>query len=109
MSKQAFFPAAVVLAVVALVAHSVASRLTYEAMYRKAALVAVARQQHITYAPDDRQLGLNSRERVFRTVGLAASLLAVVCMVTAMRRREPGWYLFLALLVCFALAAPLLL
>lgn len=109
MNKQTFFLVAVLLAFIGLIAHSVARRSTAEAMQRKTVRMVVARQQHIAYTPDPRSLQLSSRGRVLTSAGLVSTLLSVICMITALVRREPGWYLFLALLLFFDLAAPMLL
>jgi hypothetical protein len=109
MSKRTFFLGALLLAIAALITHSVARGLLVEYMHRKAEGISQAVKQHTTYVSDPRVLQLSRGWNVLTTIGIVLTVLSVVCTVTALVRREPGWYLILTLLLFFDLAAPMLL
>jgi len=109
MNKRAFFPVAVLLALVALITHSVARGFLEDAMHRKAARIAQAQRQQTAYTPDSQALQSSRRYDILTTVGVVLTALSVVCMVTAMVRHEKGWYLILILLLFFDVVAPMLL
>ena len=109
MNKRAFFLGAVLLALIALITHSVARGLLEDAMHRKAAGIAQAQKQQTAYTPDAQALQSSRRYNILTAVGVVLTALSVVCMVTAIVRHEKGWYLILILLLFFDVAAPMLL
>ncbi len=97
------------LALIALITHSVARGFLEDAMHRKAARIEQAQKQQIAYMPD-LQAARSSRSYIVLTiVGVVLTVLSVTCMVTALVRHERGWYLILILLLFFDIAAPMLL
>jgi multisubunit Na+/H+ antiporter MnhG subunit len=109
MNKRSFFLAAVLLALIALITHSVARHFLEDSMHRKAARIAQAQRQQAAYTPDLQALQSSRRYDILTTVGVVFTALSVVCMVTAMVRHEKGWYLILILLLFFDVVAPMLL
>jgi hypothetical protein len=108
------------LALVAFGTHAAARNFLMDAMHRKAGNIEQAvhqkaegneqaQNQAITYKPDSQTLASTRNSNVLTTVGIVLTALSVVCMVTALMRREPGWYLLLILLLVFDLGAPMLL
>ena len=109
MNTRAFFLGAVLLAMIALLTHSVARGFLVDATRRKAARLEQAQKQQIAYAPDPQALQSSRNYHLLTTVGVALTALALVCMVVAWMRREPGWYLLLILLLFFDIMAAMLL
>jgi uncharacterized membrane protein YhaH (DUF805 family) len=109
MNRHAFFIAAVLLALVAFVTHSVARGFLTDAMHRKAERYEQVQKQHIAYTPDPQALQSDRSYNVLTIVGVVLTALSLVCMVAALMRRERGWYLVLILLLGFDLVLPMLL
>ena len=97
------------LAVIALITHSVARGFLDDAMHRKAARIEQAQKQQIAYTPDLQAVQSSRSYSVFTIVGVVLTVLSLVCMVTALVRHERGWYLILILLLFFDIMAPMLL
>ena len=109
MKKRTFFVAAALLAFIALITHSVARGFLEDAMHRKAAGIAAAQSQRTVYRPDTQALQSSRAYHALTIVGVVLTALSMVCMVAALMRREPGWYLILILLLLFDIAVPMLL
>jgi len=109
MNKGAFFWGALWLVIAALITHAVARRYLEEAMHRKAARISQAAIQQRPYVADPLAVQASRTWSVLTTAGIALTALSFVCMITALVRREPGWYLILLLLLVFAIGAPMLL
>ena len=109
MNKRTFFIGAILLALIALITHSVARSFLEDAMHRKAAAIAAAQSQRTVYNPDIQAVQSSRVYNTLTTVGVVLTSLSVVCMVTALLRREPGWYLILILLLFCDIAVPMLL
>lgn len=109
MNKHIFFPVAQLLVVAALLTHSVARVFLEEAMHRKGARISEAVQKHTQYVADPLAAQASHVWKVLTAIGVAVTVMSVACAVAARLRQERGWYLFWALLLVFAVAAPLLL
>ncbi len=109
MNKSTFYPAAVILALVALVAHCVARSFLEDYMHRTASRLAQTQKQQIAYTPDPQALKSSRDYSALTRIGVVLTVLSVVCMVTAMFRHERGWYLILILVLFFDVVAPMLL
>lgn len=80
-----------------------------DAMHRKAKRLEQIQKQHIAYTPDSQALQSSRSYSVLTAVGVVLTALSLVCMVTALVRREHGWYLILFLLLVFDFVLPMLL
>ena len=109
MNKSAFFLAAVILVLAALVTHSVARSFLEDSMHRKAARIAQTQKQQIAYTPDPQALQSSKNYSTLTCIGVALTVLSVLGMFTAMFRHERGWYLILILILFFDVVAPMLL
>src|SRR5215469_9248998 len=110
MRKQhAFFSGAILLVIAALFTHSVARGFLEEAIHRRAARVTEVSKQHTAYVPDPLATQASHKWNVLTGIGIALTALSVICMVTALARHEPGWYLILLLLLFSACVLPMLL
>lgn len=109
MNKPAFFLCALVLAISALVIHFKARGFLAEASHRKAARISESSQQHKPYVADPLASQASHDRKTLTTIGIVLTALSIVCMLMASLRREPGWYLFLLMLVIFAIMTPMLL
>jgi hypothetical protein len=109
MNKRKFFVGAALLALIALITQSVARGFLEDAMHRTAAAIAAARSERTVYRPDIRALQSSRVYNTLTIVGVVLTSFSVVCMVTALLRREPGYYLILILLLFFDIAVPMLL
>lgn len=109
MNKRAFFWGAFWLVIAALITHAIARSFLEEYMHRKAARLSEASAQHRPYVADPLATQASHAYGVLTTTGIVLTVLSAVCMVTALVRREPGWYLVLVMLQVFAIGAALLL
>lgn len=109
MNKNPLFQMAVILALIAMITHSIARGFLKDAMHHKAALMRQALKQQTAYAPDAQAFQSDRSYNVLTIVGVVLTVLSLVCMVTALARREHGWYLILILLLFGDLIAPMLL
>jgi ABC-type Fe3+ transport system permease subunit len=109
MNRHAFFRGAILLALVAFITHLVARGFLVDAMHRKGERLEWVQKQHIAYTPDPQALRSSRSYNILTTVGVLITALSLVCMGTAMVRRENGWYLILILLLFFDVALPMLL
>jgi len=109
MNKRAFFFGALAFVIAALVTHAVARSFLEEYMHRKAARISEASAQHTPYVADSLATQTGHAYHVLTIIGVVLTALSVICMVTALVRREPGWYLILAMLQVFAVVAAMLL
>ncbi len=109
MNKRVFFKGAMLLAVVALVSHSVSRGFLEDYMHRTGDGIEQAQKQHIAYLPDPQVLRSARTYDVLTAIGVGLTALSFVFMITALIRREPGWYLILSLLLLFDLGAAILL
>ena len=78
-------------------------------MHRKAARIEQAQKQQAAYTPDSQALQSSRNYNILTVVGVVLTALSLMCMVTALVRREKGWYLILTLLLFFDIMAPMLL
>jgi heme exporter protein D len=85
MNKHTFFLGAVLLALIALITHSVARGFLEDAMHRKAARIAQAQKQQTDYTPDSRALQSSRRYNILTIVGVVLTASSAVSMVA-----EPG-------------------
>jgi hypothetical protein len=97
------------LALIALITHSVARGFLEDAMHREGARIHQIFMQHITQPPDSQELQSSRMYNVLTIVGVVLTVLSVVCAVTASVRREQGWYLILMLVWLGDIVAPMLL
>lgn len=97
------------LALIALITHSVARGFLEDSIHRKVAGIVQAQKQQAAYKPDLQAVQSSRNYRVLTIVGVVLTVLAVACMVTALVRHERGWYLILILLLFFDILAPMLL
>ena len=109
MNKRAFYLGALLLAIVALITQSIARSFLEESMHRNAERASQAMKQQVPYARDPVAVQLSHTYDVLTLIGIALTGLSVVCMVTSLVRREPGWNLILAMLQVFAIVAAMLL
>ena len=109
MNKRAFFWGALWLVIAALITHAVGRSFLHEAMHRKASRISQAAKQQAPYVADPLAVQASHKWNVLTTTGILLTALSMVCMATALMRREPGWYLILLLLMVFAIGAPMLL
>jgi hypothetical protein len=109
MNKPAFFLAAMLLAIAALVTQGVARSYVDEAMHRKAARLNEAVKQQTAFAADPQGVQASQKSKALTTTGIVFTVLSVACMITARIRREPGWYFILLLLLVFGIVTPMLL
>jgi hypothetical protein len=109
MNKCAFYLGAVLLALIALITHTVARGFLKNAAHHKAARIMQAQRQNTAYQPDPQGLQSSMHYKTLTIVGVVLTALSVGCMITAMRRQEKGWYLILILLLFFDVLAPMLL
>jgi hypothetical protein len=93
--KLSFYPAAVLLAIVALILNGAANAHWMRASRHTAEGIEAAYQQHTKYVRDAESVRLTQTGNVLCVVGLAFTLLGVGCMVAAIGRHERGWYLIL--------------
>jgi hypothetical protein len=108
MNQRAFFLGAFALAFIALFTHAVARGFLTDVSHRKAARLAQAQKQQIAYIPDEQVVQSRKSYEVLTVVGIGLTALSVLCTVTALIRREPGWYLILTLLLFFNVLSLLL-
>ena len=97
------------LAIAALVTHCVARGFLEEATHRKAARLSQAVKQHAPYVADPLAVHASHMWNVLTVAGVVLTVLSVVSMGAAARRREPGWYLILMLILVSDIGLPLLL
>lgn len=109
MNRRAFFLGALLLAIAALITHSIARGFLEESMHRKAGRSSQMVKQQAPYTGDPVAVHLSHTYNVLTTIGIALTGLSVVCMVTALVRHEPGWYLILVMLQVFGIVAAMLL
>jgi hypothetical protein len=109
MNKRAFFLGALLLAIAALITHSIARGFLEESMHRNAESARQSVKQEKPYRRDPVAVQLSHTYSMLTVIGVVLTGLSVVSMVTAMARHEPGWYLILAMLQVFAIAAAMLL
>lgn len=109
MNKRTFFLAALLLAIAALITHSIARGFLEESMHRNAEKARQAAKQQTPYTRDPVAVSFSHTYNVLTVIGIVLTGLSVVSMVTAMVRRERGWYLILAMLQVFAIVAAMLL
>ena len=109
MNKRAFFWGALWLVIAALMTHAVARSFLEEYMHRKAARLSEMSAHHTPYVADPLATQAGRAYDVLTIIGIVLTVLSAVCMVTALVRREPGWYLILAMLQLFAIVAAMLL
>lgn len=109
MNKRAFFLGAILLALIALLAHSAARSFLMDAMHRKAARLRQAQKEQTAYTPDPQAVQSGRSYKILTNAGVVLTALSLICMVTAFVRHEKGWYLILILLLFFDLVAPMLL
>lgn len=109
MIKRTFYPIALVLAIAALVTHSIARNCLLQSMHRKAERITRAVSQHTPYVPDPAAARFNRAWNILTEVGVALTAASVICMIIALIRHEPGSYLILGLILAFAVALPMLL
>jgi hypothetical protein len=109
MNKRTFYLSALMLAIAALIAHSVARGFLTESMHRRAAGLRQAAKQQVAYSPDAKTVQATRNWHAITAVGITLTSLSVVSMITALIRHEPGWYLILTLILFFAVMTPMLL
>jgi hypothetical protein len=109
MKTRAFFLSSVLLGLIALLVHSVASDQIMQSVHRRAQNIAAAVEQHIPIAPDPEATRLRDSGYRLNTVGLAFTLSCVVCGVVAFVRRESGWYSIPIMLLFFDVTVMMLL
>lgn len=109
MNKRVFFKGAMLLAVFALVSDSVSRGFLEDYMHRKGAGIEQAQKQHIAYVPDPQVLRSARTYNVLTAIGVGLTALSFIFMITALIRREPGWYLILSLLLACDVGAVMLL
>ena len=109
MNKRAFFFGALALVIAAFVTHAIARGFLEEYVHRKAARISEASAQHTPNVVDPLATRAGHAYDVLTVIGVVLTVLSIVCMVTALVRREPGWYLILAMLQVFAIVAAMLL
>lgn len=109
MNKRAFFLASVVFAFVALVIHSVARDKLVAGSELKYKQLELAIKQQTHYTPNPEASRLFRTGRTLNSVGMASTILAVICVFAAIARREPGWYSVPLLLLFFDLFVLMLL
>jgi hypothetical protein len=78
-------------------------------MHRNAERARQAVKQQVRYTRDPVAVQFSHTYNVLTVIGIVLTGLSVVSMVTAMARRERGWYLILARLQVFAIVAAMLL
>ena len=100
---------AVLLALIALFTHSVARDFLARGMRRNAARLEQMQKEHSAYIPDLQATLAIKNYNLLTTVGIVLTALSLVCMIAALIRHEPGWYLILILLLLFDVLAPLFL
>lgn len=93
MTKWRFYPAAVVLAVIALFLCGLGHEKSVQAMLLRSSHLAAAYRAHVTYVPDPEVARLNHVSDIITLVGLSFALAGIVSMIVARVRREKGWYL----------------
>jgi hypothetical protein len=109
MRKSAFYPTAVVLAILALFLNFMAHEQWHQASNHRAGRIATAHLQHIQYVQDAKGASLVQTARVLTVVGVALMLSGAACTVVALFRREEGWYLILSGLLMSDILALMLL
>jgi hypothetical protein len=109
MNTRTFFLVSVILALVALVIHSVAHDKLDAGSKLKAKQLEVAVKQQTHYTPDPEASRLFSTGRALNHVGMAFTISAAICVFVAIVRREPGWYSVPFLLLVFDLGVQMLL
>ena len=109
MNRRAFYLGAILLAIVALITHSIARSFLEDSMHRSAERAREAVKQQVPYTRDPVAVQLSHTYNSLTVVGVVLTGLSVVCMVTALVRREHGWYLILVMLQLFAVVAAMLL
>jgi len=109
MNERPFYLLAFLLALIALITHSVARGFLEDSMHRHVVRIEQAQKQQIAYTPDPLALQSSRTYNTLTIAGVVFTALSLVCMVTAFLRREHGWYLILILLLFADLAAPMLL
>jgi hypothetical protein len=109
MKKSAFYPAAVVLAIIALVLNLMAHEQWHQASRHRAERIANAHDLHIKYVQDADGASLVQTARVLSWVGIALMLSGIASTVVALFRHENGWYLILAGLLASDIMALMLL
>jgi len=109
MRKRTFFLGAVLLALIGFVIHITARGFLEEAMHHEVVHQHETLTQHIAYTPDSQALVLSRHYNVLTVAGIVLTALSTVCMLTALARREQGWYLILTLLLVFDVVLAMLL
>lgn len=109
MNKRAFYTGAIFLVIAALFTHAVARSFLEEATHRKTVRVSEASKQRAPYVADPLAVQASHKYNLLTTVGIVLTAISVLCIVTALIRREPGWYFIWLLLLVFAVVVPMIL
>jgi hypothetical protein len=109
VNTLAFFVGAILLALAAIITHAVARSFLMDAMHREAANMTQAQKLHTAYTPDPQAVQWGRYYNILTIVGVALTALSLLSAVTALIRRERGWYLILILLWFFDFGLPMLL
>ena len=109
MVKNTFFLGALMLALIALITHSVARGFLEDALHRQAARIAQVQKQQIAYTPDLQAFQSSRTYNFLTVVGVVLTVMSMLCMVTAWVRHEKGWYLLLIFLLFLNFMVPMLL
>ncbi len=100
---------AIFLVIAALFTHAVARSFVVEATHRKAVRISEASKQRAPYVADPLATEASHKYNVLTTVGVMLTAISVLCILTALVRREPGWYFIWLLLLVFAVVVPMIL
>jgi hypothetical protein len=109
MRTGAFYPAAVVLAIIALVLNLAGRDQSVRASQHRAMTIAAAYGHDANYVPDAEAARLVHNGHVISAIGIAFTALAFAGGTVALFRHEKGWYLILAGLLASDLMALMLL
>jgi hypothetical protein len=96
VKKRTFYPAAVLLGVIALILNSVGHGLVAEYSSRRAHAISMAYTQHVKYVADAETARLLRTGNALNVIGLLFTVSGIACLAAALARREHGWHLILA-------------
>jgi len=109
MKKRIFFPATILLVIIALVLHFTARAQILEGQHLKSKSIEAAMEKQTQVVDDPTAKSLSNNGRIFNNVGLVFALCSLICLVLALLRREPGWYSIPILLLLSDLTVQMLL
>ena len=92
MNKWRFYPAAIILAIIALSLVCISRSKVAQATHLKANSIAAAVETHLQPTPDPEVSRLYDAAHISNWVGIGFALVGIASMVAAIARRERGFY-----------------